>query len=207
MVEPRAHISHVDQLFFLVVKPQNQRTKIHPAALWVGVSTDHALNGLGDFDLQPFPAAPFLVEAAPPLAENAFEPLLFGGLKQGNAPLSEVLGIADDLGGRKNPFENLLAGLEPDPAEIVAIEVNEIKNVVCDGHLGASRGSPPPLAEPRPLLHEAEGSTTFVVERNNFAVQNGGVRFDRAREFFELGKLAGEIVLIAREQTQFSLFD
>ena len=89
---------------------------------------------------------------------------------------------ADAPSGSKNLRQDLLAILERDSPEIVAVDVDEIENVVQNRNVAAGANPASMLANARALLHQAEGCAPLLVEGNDFAVQNGGFGFNKLWE-------------------------
>src|SRR5947207_14875479 len=129
-----ARLPYVDQLSFLVVHPQNNGTKMLAGPLWFGVTTDHAIDGIGDFDLQPFACALLFITAVALLGQNPFEPLLFGCRKQ-SLTLIEMLRQTQRAFRHSQSCQCLFALFQWQAAKIVSVEVNKIKSVIEDLYL------------------------------------------------------------------------
>ena len=77
----------------LVIQPQHDRTEIRATALGLGIPSNHRLETVPDFDLQPLPAALLLVRTIPPFGQNPFQALLARDLKERFAVFQVMVGV------------------------------------------------------------------------------------------------------------------
>ena len=68
-------------------------------------------------------------------------------------------------------------------------------------------GAPPALPDARALLHQAERGPALAIERGDFAVKNGGLALMNSGKLCSSGNCSGEVILIARHQSNFALGD
>src|SRR5438105_11631242 len=114
-----------------------------------------------------------------------------------------MIGVAQESVGLDDLFQQLLALLQINAKQRVAIEIKQVESVVGDGD-AAALGSPPPAAQDAgALLHQAERRAALVVERYNFTVKNRVAGANLLRQIGEFGIVA-ELILIARYQAQFA---
>src|SRR5215470_20420105 len=96
---------HVDELLFLVVEAENQRSEILARAFGLGVAADHAIDSLSYFDFEPVGAALLFVTTVAFFGEDAFEAFFFGDREQSGSLLSWiVLRITEDVPRQNNFF-------------------------------------------------------------------------------------------------------
>src|ERR1700722_5079612 len=192
LVESRSRLPHVNEAPFLVIEPKDDRAEVLPAAFRVGVTPDHAVDCLRNLDLEPLAGAAFFITTAALFRENPLQPVFSRSLKELQT-LGEMIGIADQVAALNNLREDLLTLLERNPAQIVTVDIEQIEKVIHDLQLTSSSGSSSTLANAGTLLHQAEGSTALLVERNHFTVENSIFRFDQPGEVTKLRKFASEV--------------
>src|SRR5438552_4111674 len=118
-----------------------------------------------------------------------------------------MIGIADWTSRDKNLCQDLLALFERDAPQVVAVDVDEIEDVVQHGDVAATADATSMLADAGALLHQAERCTALFVEGDNFAIKNCGDGLNKFGELMQLRILSGQIVLIARNQADAAVFD
>src|SRR5438105_3942993 len=118
-----------------------------------------------------------------------------------------MIGIADWTSRGKNLCQDLLALFERDAPQIVAVNVDEIEDVVQHRNVAAGIYATSMLTDAGALLHQAERCTALFVEGDNFAIKNCGDGLNKFGELMQLRILSGQIVLIARNQADAAVFD
>src|SRR5207253_7962830 len=118
-----------------------------------------------------------------------------------------MIGIADWTSRGKNLCQDLLALFERDAPQIVAVNVDEIEDVVQHRNVAAGTYATSMLTDAGALLHQAERCTALFVEGDNFAIKNCGDGLNKFGELMQLRILSGQIVLIARNQADAAVFD
>src|SRR5437667_5271241 len=118
-----------------------------------------------------------------------------------------MIGIADWTSRDKNLCQDLLALFERDAPQVVAVDVDEIEDVVQHGDVAATADATSMLTDAGALLHQAERCTALFIEGDNLAIQNGSFCFNKVRKLVEFRILSGQIVLIARNQADAAVFD
>src|SRR5580658_493294 len=63
LIEAGSRLTNVNESALFVIEPEDDRSKILPAAFWIGITADYTIDRLCDLDLEPFPAASFFVMA------------------------------------------------------------------------------------------------------------------------------------------------
>src|SRR5262249_14813492 len=145
VIETRAGLANMNELFFLVVQAEHERTKILPGAFGIGEATNNAVYRLCNFDLQPLGSAAFFVAAVALLGENTFNALFLCDIKQRLSLLAGIMiGIANDFAGSEDRLKDALAFFQGHFVEIVSIEINQIERIIKDRQI-ALRGSLPPM--------------------------------------------------------------
>ena len=91
--------------------------------------------------------------------------------------------------------------------QVEAVEIEQIESVIDDRHAFAPRQAALTGLESGTLLHQAERRPTLVIERDDLSVEDRALDSYELRQAFEFGKLRGEIILIARHQTNAAVFD
>src|ERR1700730_296176 len=74
LVEASAGLAYMNEVSVLVVEAKHDRTEIGPAALWISVAADDAVQRLRYLDLKPLATAALLIATAPALGQNSFQP-------------------------------------------------------------------------------------------------------------------------------------
>src|SRR5215467_10402281 len=156
-IETRAGLTDMNELFFLVVQAEHERTKILPGAFGIGEATNHTVNRLCNFDLQPLGSAAFFIAAVALLGENTFKALFLCDFKQCLSLLAGIMiGIANDFAGSKDRLKEALAFFQGYFVQIVSIEIDQIERIIKNRQI-ALRGRLPPLTtNAGSLLHQAE---------------------------------------------------
>src|SRR5882672_10734865 len=183
LVEAGADLAHVDEVSALVVESENERSEILSAAFWIGVSANHALLALRDFDLQPIARPFFLIGAVAFLGEDAFQSALAGYFKQLAALLGIVVGVSNDFSGFEHGLQQFLPHLQTHSAQVVAIEVEQIEGIVENRNAFAARQAPLARLESGALLHQAERRAALLIDRDNLSVENRVTGFYEFRQF------------------------
>src|SRR5207244_9854968 len=102
-----------------------------------------------------------------------------------------MIGIADWTSRGKNLCQDLLALFERDAPQVVAVDVDEIEDVVQHGDVAATADATSMLADAGALLHQAERCTALFVEGDNFAIKNCGDGLNKFGELMQLRILSG----------------
>ena len=119
LIEAGTGLAHVNQASpFLSYMPSTIDPKCNPQELGIGVSTDHAVQGLCDLDLEPFAGAAFFVDTmASFLGQYPFQSFLFGNFEKCFA-LRKMIGVAKSAANigdlRQSTFSLLKRGLSAD---------------------------------------------------------------------------------------------
>src|ERR1035437_10973438 len=97
----------------------------------LALAFDHAaedeLGGGGELELYPVGGGAVFVKTGGALGDDAFEPLDLGGFQELGPGAGEVFGIANDLIGLKDFFQQTLALGQGFAAKVAAIEIEQIE--------------------------------------------------------------------------------
>src|SRR5882724_10004127 len=130
MIESGPSLSHMNQFALLVIQSEHNRSKVFAASLGLGVSPDHAVHRLGNFDLQPVLSEALFVETVAALGQDPVQSLLHGGGKKRSA-LREVIGVPNraivHVGDLR---QGNLSLLQWHAAEIVSVQIEKVERVV-----------------------------------------------------------------------------
>ena len=85
---------------------------------------------MADFDLEPLPAAAFLVATRPPLRQNSFQLFVARNFKQRLALRLVMIRVAQRITRLEDLAQLPLAVLQIDPPPVVAVEINQVKRVI-----------------------------------------------------------------------------
>src|SRR5579864_6282903 len=182
LIESRARISHMNQLFFLVVQTQHQRSKILPRSFRIGIPSDHAVHGLGDLDLQPFMASALLVTAVTLFRDDSLQSFLLSGVEQRHALPGVVVGIAHDISVLEHLAQDPLSIIKIHPPQIVAFEVKDVEREIKNRQLAPRCGLPPMRTYSGPLLHQAERGPSLLIQHHNLSVEDRRLRTHELRQ-------------------------
>src|SRR5207245_4698614 len=112
------------------------------------------------------------------LGGNAFHTRLVCGHKERD-PLARIeIAVAKQITPRGNVSQHFLTPLKRHSPQVVTLEVKQIENVIHDWDVTPGRSMPVTLADACTLLHQAERGPALFVQGDDFAVENGGLRFD-----------------------------
>src|SRR5579863_2802 len=111
-----------------------------------------------------------------------------------------MFGVANEFVGFDDFRESVFPILKRNAAQIVSVEINEIEQIIDNLDVSAAGDAASVLADTRALLHEAERGPALLIECDEFAIEDRCFRLDELWQDFDLGKLTGEIIVIARNQ-------
>src|SRR5439155_16769053 len=124
---------------------------------------DDALLSLRNLDFQPFTSALLEITAPAPLSHDPFQSLLFGGLIHALSLAEKMIGVTQESVGLDDLFQQLLALLQINAKQRVAIEIKQVESVVGDRDAAALGSAPPAAEDAGALLHQAERRAAFHV--------------------------------------------
>src|ERR1700691_4158062 len=124
----------MDETFFLVIQPQDQCAEIFAVALGSRVTSDDAFLALRDFDLEPIARALFLVCTASLLRKDSFQPPLLSCFEKIKTLLAKVVGKTNHMAILDCLLQQLLSLLEPDAAQVEAIQIEQVERVIGNRH-------------------------------------------------------------------------
>src|SRR5437667_4785255 len=171
-----------------------------------GVASDDTLLTLGHLDLQPIARALLHVKAIALLREDSFQPAPRRYLKQLAALLWIVVRESHDAAIFKNGLQLFLAFLQANAAEVVAIQVQQVKSVV--DHRNAFPSADAALARliSGALLHQAERWTSLLIERDDFSIENRALSLHQCRKVAKFRKLCRKVIVVSRDQSHVAIF-
>ncbi len=108
-----------------------------------------------------------------------------------------MIGVAHRAIQAGNFRQQIFAFFERDAPQIVAVEIEQIEDVVQHGNIVTRSGATPARPNSCTLLHQAERRASVFVESGDFTVKNGSLRLDERRNAVQFGILRREVVLIA----------
>src|SRR4051812_31749434 len=142
-----------------------------PTPFRLGEPHHHEILGAPGSDFYPKGRPAALVRRITSFSHDPFQPELLNLLVEDNAIVFEVIQISDDAGERRYALEQPFSGGQREPAEIVALESQQVEGEKRDGavhHRVADIECSPEL---RALLQALKAGAATFIERYQLTVQ------------------------------------
>src|SRR5260370_667209 len=171
LVDSGAATANVNHLF-VVVYAQRERAEVF--ALSAGHAADDKILLGDEFDFEPGVAAFGFIAAGGVLGDNTFQLMLARELQERFAVAGIVLGVAHSSVRPNDGLQDALAFGERRVAQVVSVEVEQIKDKVIDrpasGQLSDRAGH---RADAR--LQQGKAGMPLAIERDDFPIENRGL--------------------------------
>ena len=176
-IETAADLAREPQTTLVVVDTEDERAQVPMRDAARLPASDDELLLRPVLDLEPgMRTTPRLVPARPPLGHDALEPLRLDRGEEGFALALDVPGVADERVVAQDGAQPDLAFVERDVEHRLAVEEEEVEDLVDDGHRDVAA-----LLEAGPRLEQRERRSAGLVERDDLAVDDGLLRVDPVR--------------------------
>src|SRR2546421_6783768 len=103
--------------------------------------------------------------------------------------------------------QHSLAILQRNPAQVIAVDIDQVEDVIQDGNFSSGSHMPAMLPDTGSLLHEAERSPPLFIQSDDLTIQNRVLHFDQLWQIPQLGILSCQIVLVTSNQPNPAFFD
>ena len=154
----------------MIIQAQHQRTEVIALAVRE-TSDDEFLAGL-DFDFVPVLSAASFVLAGAAFGQDTFEAVGSCGFEHRGAVGDEVIRKPDVIGGSQDFFEQRLAILERNTAQVVAIQIQQVEQEQRDGSGSRQVGDAVGIRDRDSGLDEAEAGAAIFIQHRDLAIQN-----------------------------------
>ena len=104
--------------------------------------------------------------------------------------------VAHDLAWRQDVSEHSLTIIQRNAAQIIAIDIEKIENVVKHGQIRPGSGLGAMASKSRPLLHQTERRAAVLIEDDDFSIENRRFCIHQFRRIAQFGIARREVVLV-----------